>query len=378
MAIIIQKVLKAVNVIDTKNEATKNIVASYPLNCICSQDQLGKNIVFVGGAYPGRKEFEFYDIRYQDFVGQVETWTGSIVDFVNKINGEYFGFTIPLPTGAATAANQVLEIAATKALTKPTDSQYSSSRDVLEEIQITGQFRGKTAYAFNVIGQRNGFTSTSILQGLKEYNNGVADFAVTSNSTLDIKSSSASDAAAGTGCRTVKVTYINNSNNLVESAAIALNGLTNVVGVLTGVNQVLWMETATAGSGGVAAGNVILSITGGGAAVGQITAGGNKSRSAIFMIPQGYTGYIKDWQVSAINNDQDCRLRGTVNSLDRSLATVYHYMSEKYAAANISISPSNLWLKLPALSRVKVSTMSGGTAATVRCNTNFLIILIAD
>ncbi len=42
MAIIIQKVLNAVNVIDTKNEATKNIVASYPLNCICSQDQMSK------------------------------------------------------------------------------------------------------------------------------------------------------------------------------------------------------------------------------------------------------------------------------------------------------------------------------------------------
>lgn len=257
----------------------------------------------------------------------------------------------------------------------PTSNNTAS---ILETIQLTGQYQGKTAYAFNLIGQRAGFTSISVLNDIKEYDNAVADIAITANSTLDIISSSAGDAAAGTGVRTVKVTYIDNSNNLVESAGITLNGVTLVTSVLTGVNQVLWMEAATIGSGNVAAGNIRLRINGGTVEVEQITAGGNKSRSAVFMVPTGYTGYVINWQVSAVNNDQDVRLRGEVNSLDRSLATAYHYMSEKYAASNTAITGTDLWLKVPATARVKASTLSAGTGPTIRCNVNILMVIIKN
>lgn len=275
-------------------------------------------------------------------------------------------------------ANDLLKLQAKLTDTQPISIQTGAVGSMLQEIQTTGLWRGKIAKAYNLIGQRNGFTSNSIMNDVKEYDNGVANVAITANSTLDIISSSASDSAAGTGARTVKVTYINSSNNLVESAAIALNGNTLVTSVLTGVNQVLWMETATAGSGGVAAGNIRLRINGGVVEVEQITAGCNKSRSAIFMIPTGYTGYVASWRVSAVQNDQDVRLRGTVNTLDSSLSTLYHYMSQKYAANNTSIPMHDIWLKVPALARVKASTVSAGTAATVRCNVNILIVIIQD
>jgi len=255
--------------------------------------------------------------------------------------------------------------------------KYSSD---IEEIQMTGLLDGKTAYAFNLIGQRNGFTSSSVLNDVKEYDNGVARIADTNNSTLDIISSSANDDGSpqGTGVGQVKVVYIDNSNNLVESGAIVLNGTTLVTSVLTGVNQVLWMESLVVGSGGVADGNIRLRINGGTVEVEQITAGGNKSRSAVFMVPTGYTGYVVNWRVSAVNNDQDVRLRGQVNTLDRSIATNYHYISQKYAAINTNIPQHDIWMKIPALARVKASTMSGGTASTVRCNVNIFFIIIAD
>lgn len=266
-----------------------------------------------------------------------------------------------------------------KALAKLTDTQpVWATPNLLQEIQMTGQWRGKTAYAFNLIGQRNGFTNTSVLQGVKEYDNGVADFAVTSNSTLDIISSSANDILAGTGVRSVNVVYINNAGNLIETSVV-MNGTTLSTSVLTGVQQVLWMEAFEVGSGGVAAGNIRLRINGGSVEVEQITAGSNKSRSAIFQVPNNYTAYIANWRVSAVNNDQDVRLTATVNTLDRSInATAYHYVSEKYATANSNIPPQDIWLKLPSLSRIKARTMSGGTAATVRCNVNLLIILIEN
>jgi len=303
-----------------------------------------------------------------------------------------------LPTGASTAANQATEIAAlasidagipaalgqaAMAASMPvvfaSDQSPLSVEDIIPTIQLTGQYLGKIAHVFNLMGQRNGFTSITVHNAIKEYDNAVADIADTNNSTLDIISSSVNDAAAGTGVRTVKVTYINNLNNLVESAAITLNGTTLVTSVLTGVNQVLWMESATVGSVGSAVGNIRLRINGGTVEVEQISIGNNKSRSAVFMIPTGYTGYLVNWNASAINNDQATVVVAQVNTLDRTFSTVYHAQSTKYAALNTNvIAVPDLWLKLPALARIKALTVSGGTAAAVRCNVNIKIVLIEN
>lgn len=250
--------------------------------------------------------------------------------------------------------------------------------DAVFEIQQTGKYNGKTAYAFNILGRRAGFTSTSVFNDVKEYDNGVADIVTLSNSTLDIISSNANDTSAGTGVRTVKVVYINNSNQLVESSAITLNGTTLVTSVLTGVNFVLWMETATAGSGNVAAGNIRLRINGGTKEVEQISAGGNKSMTGAFMVPGGYKGYITSLQGTAIGTNQDLRLRGTVNSLDRSVSTVYHYMDNLFLTNGQNATSNYHYLKLPALCKVKCSTISGATPVANRCDVSFLIILIQD
>lgn len=258
---------------------------------------------------------------------------------------------------------------------------YLRTYETLTEIvSITGKLYDKTAYAFNIAGRRAGFTSITLSNDIKEFDNAVADFPVLSASTLDIISSSANDTnSAGSGVRQVKVVYINSSNVLVESAPISLNGTTLVTSVLTGVNEVLWMETYSAGSGAVAAGNIRLRINGGTVEVEQITAGGNKSLSARFMVPTGHTAYIPNWRAHAVNNDQNVSLKATVNTLDRSLSTVYSIISSADVGSNANSSTMLLpFMKLPALSRVRVSTISGGTGATVRCNTNFVVILVQD
>lgn len=252
----------------------------------------------------------------------------------------------------------------------------SLSSDI--EIQRTGKYNGKTAYVFNILGRRSGFTSTSIFNDIKEYDNGVANIPALSNSTLDIISSSANDTSAGTGVRTVKVVYVNNSNQLVESSAITLNGTTLVTSVLTGVNAVLWMETNTVGSGEVAAGNIRLRINGSTVEVEQISIGGNKSMSAFFMVPTGHTAHVKCLHGTAIGTNQDLRLRGTVNTLDRSISNVWHYQDNLFLTTG-QIDDSDIsMLKFPALSKIKVSTISGATPVANRADVSFQVILIAD
>lgn len=257
---------------------------------------------------------------------------------------------------------------------------YLPNNSLISEIEIsrTGLYNGKTAKQFHILGRRAGFTSTSVFNDIKEYDNSVAAIPILSNSTLDIISSSVNDTSAGTGVRTVKVTYINNSNALVESAAITLNGTTLVTSVLTGVNFVLWMETNTVGSGGVAAGNIRLRINGGVVEVEQITAGGNKSMSASFMIPTGYTGYIGQIDGTAISTTQDLRIRATVNTFDRTISTAYKFQDNLFLASGQTDRSSYGALKYPALSKIKVSTLSGATPVANRADVSFTVTLIAD
>jgi len=106
MAFVIEKTSNAVNLLDSEKEASKNILYTFPVGCVCTLDQLAKNVIFIVNGDRVR-EVPFYDIRYKDFGGSVTTWTGTIVAFVNKINNEYFiesgGY---LPTGASTLDKQ--------------------------------------------------------------------------------------------------------------------------------------------------------------------------------------------------------------------------------------------------------------------------------
>ena len=257
---------------------------------------------------------------------------------------------------------------------------YLKTYETLTEIvSITGKLYDKTAFALNIAGRRAGFTSTSAFNDVVEFGTGVADIPVLSASTLDIISSSADDAAAGTGVRTVKATYLDSSNNLTVSSAINLNGTTLVTSVLTGVNAILWLETETAGSSGRAAGNIRLRINGGTVECEQITAGSNKSLSARFAVPAGYTAYIPNFRVHALNNDQNARMQATVNTLDRSLSSVYKVVSSADVPTNTNSGKLLLpFLRFPELSRIKFSTIAGGVGIAVRCDVSFVVILVQN
>ncbi len=263
---------------------------------------------------------------------------------------------------------------------QPTPNNLS----IIQEIQQYGEYRGRKAYIFNILGRRSGFTSTTVFNDIKEFDNAVADIPVLNNATLDVISDSVQDLPAGTGAATIKVVYINNKYQLTESAAITLNGTTLVTSVLTGVYGILWAEVVTHGSGAPAAsptavGNIRLRINGGTVEVEQITAGGNKSLSGRFMTPANMSSYIMGWEVTSIGTaTQDVRLRATVNSLDRTLTSVFRFQDTAYLAAASQHGGDTNWIKLPPLAKCKVSTISSATQATNRVDVNIYVAMIAN
>lgn len=257
---------------------------------------------------------------------------------------------------------------------------YLNDKINLLEIQRTGKYLEKSANIYTICGRRKGFTSTTIPQDLYEYTGATSFFStVTSADALEIVSSDANDTnTAGTGVRTVIVTYINGSNNLVQSSPIALNGTTPVAAGFT-ANEIISMESASSGSLRVAQGNIRLRIVAGPIEIEQITAQTSKSKTGKFMVPTGYTGYLLHWNAQAINNDQDMLILAQRDSYTFAITTGYHVIDNSYTASN-SISPEmNLaYTKIPALSRVKLSTTSAGTASTVRASGSFSILIIQD
>jgi len=90
-----------------------------------------------------------------------------------------------------------------------------------------------------------------------------------------MSSSSALDTAAGTGARTVKITYYDNTGAGPFTETITLNGVTPVNTVSTTIRFIEKMDVVTAGSGGVNAGTISLFVTtgGGGGTIGTIGIG---------------------------------------------------------------------------------------------------------
>jgi hypothetical protein len=114
-------------------------------------------------------------------------------------------------------------------------------------------------------------------------------------SVLKISSTSANDAAAGTGARTVFIAGVDGSYNIV-SETVTLNGQTAV----NTLNQYLYVNelyVVTVGSGGANAGDINVGtgvVTAGVPAVlyDIIATGFNQRTTAHYCVPAGYVGYM--------------------------------------------------------------------------------------
>lgn len=112
-----------------------------------------------------------------------------------------------------------------------------------------------------------------------------------SNFTGSIVSSSASDASAGTGARTVRIYWMDSTGASVGTEDVTLNGTTNVNLVTSTKCFIQKMEVRTVGSGGSNAGTITLhaGLAGAGATIGTIATGDNQTFWAHHYVQSGLT-----------------------------------------------------------------------------------------
>jgi hypothetical protein len=158
------------------------------------------------------------------------------------------------------------------------------------ELQVArGQINGhKTLFKFGI----NGDVGTSVETVWAQGGTYVYPSAAT---VMKISSSSADDAAAGTGARTILIAGLNANYNEI-SETVTLNGQTEV-NTVNSYLRISRMFVVTAGSGATAVGTIYAgtgTVTSGVPATvyGMIAIGANQTQMAFWTVPAGYTLYL--------------------------------------------------------------------------------------
>lgn len=123
--------------------------------------------------------------------------------------------------------------------------------------------------------------------------------------TAFISSSSTADTSAGTGAQTVTIEGLD-ENYASQSVTVNMNGQTQVqIGDASGWLRVNRVFVVTSGSGGTAAGDIYVAVSGvssgvpTGAVYAKILAGDNQTQQAIYTVPAGSTFYADDASFTA-------------------------------------------------------------------------------
>jgi hypothetical protein len=123
----------------------------------------------------------------------------------------------------------------------------------------------------------------------------------TSNAQRSIASASANDTSAGTGARTVIITYLDSTGAGPYTETVTLNGTSYVNTVATNICFIEHIKVATVGSTGSNVGILTLkaATAGGGATIGTINAADNQTFWAHHYTPLGKTTYISGFSVNS-------------------------------------------------------------------------------
>ena len=216
--------------------------------------------------------------------------------------------------------------------------QYLNTGSYEHEI-ARGNVRG--AYPFGAYGKLT--TSGAATDVLVRDDDGTT-LVVPQGVQLSIVSTSANDAAAGTGARTVVVEYLNGDLDY-SFEMVTLNGTTPVLTLATDVRWVQAVHMATAGSGGKAAGDI--TAANGGVMYLKILAGERTTHNSFTRVPRQRRLFVTQMYAGSSSGSSASRVKveavsTQINGLDQSETGLY------YKVAGIALQDGSATLALTA------------------------------
>lgn len=184
---------------------------------------------------------------------------------------------------------------------------------------------------------------------------------------MQIVSTSANDAAAGTGIRTVRLYYLD-ASFVEHEEIITLNGLTPVLTNAANIYRVNKLHAKTVGSGAIAAGAISLQAVGGAVTYSLIPASRNFARQAIYTVPAGKFMRIEHWQISSGSTGAHFTQHSIVASSDDGIVNpgVFLPKDEQGTQNGGAVIDYEFTIEdFPAGTDIKVAVVSDSNAANV-------------
>ncbi len=121
----------------------------------------------------------------------------------------------------------------------------------------------------------------------------------TSDQSLEVVSSDADDTSAGTGARTIRVFTLDASHDEAQQD-VTMNGTSAVA--MTGTHiEAYRAYVLTAGTTETNEGVIDIQVASAGDILAQIPAGYGQTEQAMYIIPNGTTGYLMGWGIGLIS-----------------------------------------------------------------------------
>jgi hypothetical protein len=186
--------------------------------------------------------------------------------------------------------------------------------------------------------------------------------------SMEAVSSDADDTSAGAGARTIRVLTLDASHD-EDTQDVTMNGATPVA--LTGTHfDVYSAHVLTAGATETNEGAIDIQVASAGAVQAQIPLGFGETQQALYVIPNGKTGYVIDWGVGLISKLTTPLIEGRLITKENSAAWRVQDVRELGMT-----EPPKAPISLPAKTIVRVQASSDTDDAGVR---GFLAILLVD
>jgi hypothetical protein len=197
----------------------------------------------------------------------------------------------------------------------------------------------------------------------------------TANMRMEVVSSSADDAAEGTGARTVRIRYLT-SAFVEKSEDITLNGVTPVPTVATDIYRMNWFRVLTAGTGNKSAGDIDIRHLTDTPIYSRIPVGLTRARNAMYTVPVGKTLYVTQLTYSTGNSQggRFCRFsfRSNYEDLSNTLTgNVFYPYSEIGVQDGAFTITYDTPMKFIAGADIKVSATGDATNADALCSVQY-------
>ena len=159
-----------------------------------------------------------------------------------------------------------------------------------------------------------------------------------------VSSDNTNDKANGTGALTVKIFYL--TTGFVEkSEIVTMTGTAAAATVAVDIYRINSFRIGTAGSSGVAAGNILLRVVSAGATKSRIDAGQTRARNMAYTVPVGKKLVIQSFECSSSGTVGTSYLKFTLRATQDDLTGAAS--SIEFPFFEVAVQTTGLWVAMP-------------------------------